>query len=339
MVEKLERGNSGWNRINACISTGEIASFRCMEQAVMTPLTLRNMEGGSLKPKKWESVSVICMDIVDYTYMSGSMVSEAVCKMLTKFYERLDALSEEHHVDKIDIIGDAYVALSESATNAVRFCLDAIALAGCTMWDETDPAQGTIMLRCAVHTGAVVGLVINSASFKYTLVGDTMVRAKRMEGMAVPGSVHCSDTTAAVLDDTEFSVVFHTVQDPSTYTVTWADVNRKTVVCPISLRFMSVSDRFVELFGYRRRELTSLRMVYGPDTHAKAIQLAMDQCFQFDYSTRTVVMLYDKAAHPVCTAMEFERSEDVSLGVDMQCEVHQPSRRVSRMHFREDLTG
>ena len=303
----------------------------------MTPLALRNMEGGRLKPRKWESMSVICLDIVGYTSMSDTMMSRTVCKMLTKFYERLDALSDEHHVDKVDIIGDAYVALSNSATHAVRFCLDAIALAGCTMWDEDDPSQGTIMLRCAVHTGPVIGLVLDAASFKYTLIGETMVRTKQMEGMAVPGMVHCSDTAAAVLDDREFSVVFHTVPYPSTYNVTWVDACRKTVVCPMSLRFMSVSDQFVELFGYRRRELTSLRMVYGPQTQAMAVQLAMDQCFQFDYATRTVAMLYDRMAHPVCTAMEFARAEDVSLGVDMRCEVHIPSSRV--LNYREFVTG
>jgi len=151
-----------------------------------------------------------------------------------------------------------------------------------------------------------------------------VVRAKKMEAMAIPGSVHCSDATVAKLDDNEFSIVFHTVPEPSTYTVTWADAARKTVVCPMSLRFMSVSDKFVELFGYRKREFTSLRMVYGPQTHTGAVQLAMDQCYEFNCPTKTVAMLYDKGAHAVCTSMEFERSESVSMGVDMQCSVHTP---------------
>ena len=295
-----------------------------MNMAVMTTLALRNLEGGRLRPRKWDNASYICMDIVDFTGMSGDMMPDKVCTMLTRFYEHMDALSMQHSVDKVDIIGDAYVALSESATNAVRFCLDAIALAANTMWDEADPAQGALMLRCAVHTGSVTGLVLDAASFKYTLVGNTVVRAKKMEAMAVPGSVHCSDTTIKALDDSEFSIVFHTVANPSTYTVTWADADHETVVCPMSLRFMSVSDKFVELFGYRKRELTSLKIVYGPKTHAGAVQTAMDQCYEFNCPTKTVAVLYDKAAKAVCTSMEFERSESVSLGVDMQCSVHTP---------------
>ena len=295
-----------------------------MNSVALTRLALRNLEGGRLKPRRWENVSYISMDIVDFTGMSDGMVPEAVCRVLTGFYDQMDALADQHFVDKVDIIGDAYIGLSDSATNAVRFCLDACALADGTMWDETNADQGTLMLRCAVHTGSVTGLVLDAASFKYTLVGNTVVRAKQLEAMAVPGSVHCSNTTVTELDDTEFSVEFHTVPEPSTYTVTWADAARKTVVCPMSLRFMSVGDKFVELFGYRKREFTSLRMVYGPQTHTRAVQLAMDQCYQFDCPTKTVAVLYDKGAHAVCTSMEFERSESVSMGVDMQCSVHTP---------------
>jgi class 3 adenylate cyclase len=295
-------------------------------QSVLNPLCRENLEDGRLKPRKWDRMTVVCVDIVDFTFMSGSLKSETVCKMLTRFYDRMDLLSVEHHVDKVDIIGDSYLAMSVSAANAVRFCLDAVALSECTMWDEDDPTQGNVVLRCGVHTGPVVGLVLESAPYKYTLVGESMVKAKQLEGMGDPGTAHCSDSTVTALDDAEFNVAYHTVGDPSTYSVTWAAVNRKTVVCPHSLRFVSVSDRFVWLFGFVRKELISLRMVYGPLTHTDAVQSAMDQCYQFDCPTRTAVVLYNKQAQPVCTAMEFNRNTDVALGVDVQCSEHVPRR-------------
>lgn len=63
------------------------------------------MEDGRLKPKVWDHVSIICMDIVDFTMASNSMVSEKLCAMLTKFYSGMDGLLDRRAVDKVDIIG------------------------------------------------------------------------------------------------------------------------------------------------------------------------------------------------------------------------------------------
>ena len=288
-------------------------------ETAMSPLCRGNMEGGRLKPRVWEQASIVCIDIVNFTSTCGNMEPDKVCSMLTKFYERMDALSTEHKVFKVDIIGDAYIGLACTSTDAVRFCLDAVALAGCTMWDEDDLEQGTLIMRCAVHTGKVTGLVLNSAAFKYTLVGETYVVAKKLETDAVPGRVHCSALAVSTLDDAEFHVVCQSLVAPITYAVTRATVMCNTVVCPSSLRFMSVSDAFVRLFGFERRELLSLRTVYGPLTHPSAVKQAMDQCFQFDYGTRTAVILYDRLAMPMCTALEFQKDSSVMMGVQMKC--------------------
>jgi len=284
-------------------------------------LCRKNLENGFLKPRVWDSVSIVCMDIVDFTHMSNSMMSEGLCNILTNFYGRIDALSEKYNVDKIDIIGDAYIALANSAEEAVRFCLDAFVLAKCTLWDVEDPSQGSMMLRCAVNTGKVTGLVIDASAYKYTLVGEAFVTTKRLEGAAVPGRVHCSSDTAALLNDAEFHVICHSPIHPCSYSVTWASEQCKTVVCPTSLRFMSISDAFVELFGFKRRELLTLRMVFGPLTRDSAVQQALDQCYQFDCSTRTAVILYKRAAVPMCIAIEAERDPAVLMGVAVVCKL------------------
>ena len=263
----------------------------------------------------------MCMDIVDFTQMSNSMMSEGLCNLLINFYSRIDALSEKYHVDKVDIIGDAYIALASSAEEAVRFCLDAFVLAKCTLWDVEDPSQGSMMLRCAVNTGKVTGLVIDASAYKYTLVGEAFVTTKRLEGAAVPGRVHCSSDTAALLDDAEFHVICHSPMNPCSYSVTWASESCATTVCPTSLRFMSVSDAFIELFGFKRRELLTLRMVFGPLTRDSAVQQALDQCYQFDCSTKTAVILYKRVGVPMCISMEAERDPTVLMGVVVVCKL------------------
>ena len=274
-----------------------------------------------LRPRVWDRASVVCMDIMDFEYVSNKLMPGTLGCTLGEFYAKVDKLSLEHAIDKVDLTGNGYIAVASSAEEAVRFCLDASDLAKVTLWDSEDLSQGHVILRCAVHTGRVTGIVLESASYKYTLVGDAVVLAKKLQSEAVPGYVHCSSVTAELLKDGEFHVVCQSPVDPWSYAVTNSDANCKTVICPTSLRFISISDSFVELFGFSRRELLTLRMLYGPNTRITAVQHALDQCYQFNSGTRTVVILYDRHTKEMCISIEMETVSDVLMGVAMACSV------------------
>jgi class 3 adenylate cyclase len=190
-------------------------------EAVMTPLCRENLVDGRLKPRVWDNASIVCVDIVGFTKMSGTMQPDRLSVMLSDFYMRLDTLADAHAVYKVDIIGDAYVALGTSAADAVRFCLNVTAMTKGLKWDEEDSVRGYVVLRCAVHTGKVVGIVLNTVCFKYTLVGETIVTAKKLECSASPGQVHCSEMTKSYLDENEFRAVCDS-EDPRSYIITWA---------------------------------------------------------------------------------------------------------------------
>ena len=187
----------------------------------MTPLCVENLVDGKLKPRVWDMASVVCVDIVGFTKMSGTMEADRLCVMLSMFYERLDALADVHSVYKVDIIGDAYVGLGMCAVDSVRFCLNARGMAKTLMWDYEDLSRGCVSLRCAVHTGRVVGLVLDTVCFKYTLVGDTIVMAKKLECAALPGQVHCSAETVAHLDIAEFRIVPDFADDMHAFVVSF----------------------------------------------------------------------------------------------------------------------
>ena len=189
---------------------------------ILTPLCLQNLVDGKLKPRVWDTASVVCVDIVGFTKMSGTMQADRLCVMLSVFYERLDTLAEAHNVYKVDIIGDAYVALGMCAEDAVRFCLNASAMAKTIEWDDEDASRGCVSIRCAVHTGKVIGIVLDTVCFKYTLVGETALVAKQLECAALPGQVHCSAETVAYLDAAEFRMMPTQLEKPCTYIVVWA---------------------------------------------------------------------------------------------------------------------
>ena len=274
-----------------------------------------------LRPRVWDRASVVCMDIMDFEYVSNKLMPGTLGCTLGEFYAKVDKLSLEHAIDKVDLTGNGYIAVASSAEEAVRFCLDASDLAKVTLWDSGYLSQGHVILRCAVHTGRVTGIVLESASYKYTLVGDTAVLAKKLQTEAVPGYVHCSSATAEFLKDGEFHVVCQSPVDPWSYSVTKYDDSCKTVICPTSLRFITISNSFIELFGFSRRELLTLRMLYGPNTRTSAVQHALDQCFEFNSATRTVIMLYDRHTKELCISVEMETVSDILMGVALNCTV------------------
>ena len=58
-----------------------------------------------------ECVTVLFADICGFTELSSAMDSEKVADMLTRLYAQYDALAALNGVQKIDIIGDCFLAL------------------------------------------------------------------------------------------------------------------------------------------------------------------------------------------------------------------------------------
>ena len=62
--------------------------------------------GGELRR---ENVSVFFSDVVGFTRMSSTMPAAKVASMLDRLFRRMDSLGREYGMEKIDVIGDAYI--------------------------------------------------------------------------------------------------------------------------------------------------------------------------------------------------------------------------------------
>ena len=80
-----------------------------------------------------------------------------------------------------------------------RFAVAAVRAAAETPVDEDDPAAGRVRMRVGLHSGPCTCGVVGRQCPKYTLFGDTINVAARMEQSGVPGRVQCSAVTAALI--------------------------------------------------------------------------------------------------------------------------------------------
>jgi class 3 adenylate cyclase len=166
-------------------------------------------EGRKVEPEHYDCVTIFFSDIVGFTDISGASTPLKIADMLDRLYLAFDWLSDEHGVFKIETIGDAWVGVTnlveDQADHAERvalFAIDAIEAASKTLIDLEHPEKGCIHIRVGFHSGPVLSNVVGSRNPKFSIFGDTVNTASRMESNSSSGKILCSETSAELMKQT-----------------------------------------------------------------------------------------------------------------------------------------
>lgn len=153
---------------------------------LMPARAINKLRKGETVVERYAQVTIFFSDIVGYTNMSSQMTPVEVMQMLSDLYSQMDVLAKKHNVYKVETIGDAYIAIAgapkkctgpEAAEKMTLFALDAL---HCVRnFKKKD--DGAIAIRVGLASGPVVAGVIGTSLPKYTLFGDTVNFAARME--------------------------------------------------------------------------------------------------------------------------------------------------------------
>jgi class 3 adenylate cyclase len=177
-------------------------SERLLLNVLPGPIAERLKTGDNLIVDRFEAVSVLFADIVDFTTMSSRTSPESLVSMLNEVFSTFDTLAERHGLEKIKTIGDAYLVVAgiptpvaDHAAAITRMAIDMIASIEAYSQRHTTHLR----IRIGIHTGSVVAGVIGTKKFIYDLWGDTVNTASRMESYGVPGRIHVSEATYALL--------------------------------------------------------------------------------------------------------------------------------------------
>ena len=143
-------------------------------------------------------VTVLFTDIVGFTQLSTEVPPEALVALLNQIFSAFDQLAEQHGLEKIKTIGDAYMAVCglpdanpDHAQTSVRFAL--------ALHDSIDKFNWetghSLSLRIGLNSGPVVAGVIGLKKFIYDLWGDTVNTASRLESHGTPGTIQITEST------------------------------------------------------------------------------------------------------------------------------------------------
>ncbi|WP_432261730.1 adenylate/guanylate cyclase domain-containing protein [Cupriavidus sp. TMH.W2] len=154
---------------------------------------------------RFEEVSVLFADLVQFTRFSPALSPERLVAILNEIFADFDDIADKRGLEKIKTIGDAYMAAAglpapaaDHAARAAHMALDMM-----EFLNRFNERSGyALQLRIGIHSGAVVAGVIGRRKFIYDLWGDTVNIASRMESQGIVDGIQVTDDTRQQLGKT-----------------------------------------------------------------------------------------------------------------------------------------
>jgi class 3 adenylate cyclase len=161
-------------------------------------------EGEAIIADRFDEVSVLFADLVGFTKISAQLPPSQLVNYLNALFSRFDAHARALHVEKIKMIGDAYMVVSgvpEPRSDHAQ----AIAEMALRMMETVEQGNRDLetpfKVRIGIDSGPVVAGIIGTHRFVYDVWGDTVNIASRLESHSLPNRIQISENTARLLEN------------------------------------------------------------------------------------------------------------------------------------------
>lgn len=147
-------------------------------------------------------VSILFIDIMGFSDFVATHTPESLVAILDAVYSTFDELCVKNGVQKMETVGKTYMACAglegtraDHAHALVEMAEEIISLMGRCLDMHGDP----ITCRIGIHTGRVISGVVGLKRPQFSLFGDTVNTASRMQSTGEPGHIHLSQQTYSLL--------------------------------------------------------------------------------------------------------------------------------------------
>ncbi|EAX94016.1 Adenylate and Guanylate cyclase catalytic domain containing protein [Trichomonas vaginalis G3] len=172
-----------------------------MLASILPPMLVARVQAGEKNISfAVQSVTVLFLDVVEFTPWCGSHDAQYVMRMLNIMFKEFDAITNAHHtMTKIKCIGDCYMAaggifdeINQPAVHAKE-----VVDFGCKVikkLEEIDERENEkLRIRVGINTGGpIVAGVIGTEKPTFEILGPAINIAHEMKNKGVPMKVHIS---------------------------------------------------------------------------------------------------------------------------------------------------
>ncbi|MGI8617253.1 MAG: adenylate/guanylate cyclase domain-containing protein [Actinomycetota bacterium] len=194
------------NRAMEALDREHARSERLLLNVLPPPIADRLKEREAIADR-FEHATVLFADVVGFTPFAESLPPEKVVAVLDDLFSAFDELAEEHGLEKIKTIGDAYM-VAAGVPMARSDHLEAVigmAIAMLRHMEAMRSGGSSLRLRIGIETGPVVAGVIGRSRFIYDVWGDTVNTASRMEHHGVPDRIQVTTRVVDALEDSSYT--------------------------------------------------------------------------------------------------------------------------------------
>ena len=149
-----------------------------------------------VQPRRFNDVTVLFCDIVDFTRYCDEHPPEQVVAALQELVGGMEDLTARHGLEKIKTIGDAFLATA-GLLEAIENPIESAIRCGLDMTVLSQRIEPHWQVRIGLHCGPVVAGTVGRHKFLYDLWDDTVNVAARITEQAAPGAVCASAVTWA----------------------------------------------------------------------------------------------------------------------------------------------
>jgi class 3 adenylate cyclase len=173
-------------------------SERLLLNVLPAPIAARLKQDQGIIAEQFDDVTVLFADIVDFTMLAARITPTELVGVLNEIFSLFDQLAEQHELEKIKTIGDAYMVVGGLPVTRADHA-EAVANMALDMrraMARFNAEHGELFtMRIGISSGPAVAGVIGTTKFAYDLWGDTVNTASRMESHGLPGHIQVSAAT------------------------------------------------------------------------------------------------------------------------------------------------
>ncbi len=165
-------------------------------------------EKGVSLAKRYEKVTILFIDIKDFTLISEKMEPEELVSELHTYFKRFDEICTTRGLEKIKTVGDAYLAVGglpdnnkASAVDVINSAIQMIEFSKQRVEERKNSGRASFEIRVGVSTGPVVSGIVGIKKFQFDIWGYAVNVAARMEQYSEPGRINISSSTYELIKE------------------------------------------------------------------------------------------------------------------------------------------
>lgn len=193
-----QRAQARLQEAHALLLAEQERSERLLLNILPGPVAERLKASNQTIADGFADVSVMFVDIVNFTRVAEGLSPQQVFSMLNKIFSSFDELAEKYGLEKIKTIGDAYMVAGGLNNDCENYCealMDMALEMKRLLEHDLDINHLRLEIRIGIGTGPVVAGVVGKKKFIYDLWGDTVNIASRITNEGAPGVIQVDETT------------------------------------------------------------------------------------------------------------------------------------------------